>query len=670
MLSRATLSKAQPILMRTGLRSLASQATNPNKKRSNEREAVAFASLMVGLLGAGTAATLLEPKRSRNAVRALNTEDLFEQSSVKDHQPNDPPARPDLPTIALDEVAEHADEESLWYTFRGGVYDLTFFLNGHPGGTPRLLMAAGQDLEPYWEVYRQHLRGHVVDWMEKYRIGNLSPEDTIKSKKFQHGDMFETDPYRDPNLLPCTKKPFCGEPRLEMLTNDYYTPNELFYVRNHLAVPEIDPDEYVLIVKGKGVKKHKFTLQDLKTKFKKYEVSTTLQCAGNRREDLHDENHQIFIAPHWVVGAMSTAKWGGVRLRDVLKECGLDADGMAMGDVNPKDIHHVQFEGYDIDETGQCYGGSIPIDKAVDPLGDAILAFEMNGDPLPRDHGYPVRAIAPGHAGARQCKWLHKVIVSDKESQTSWQQKSYRGFAPDISFENQLSHWPPKRLDQAPIVQEMPVQSFVCNPPQNSVIGGKFATDVTVRGVAWSGGGRKIERVDVSIDGGKTWTAAELYKPIEQRRNRHWAWTQFSHTIPLPEEIQKKLRSGQNVTLDIVSKAMNSDFNLQPERMEPYWNARGICINHWYHVKSMMDPNKDKSFVRHNPGSQQFGNTPSGGKFEKQWGLHGFTSDPDHADGANFKVKEGGDTYHLEHGSGSGNVNVEDLDDDDDDDEE
>lgn len=284
--------------------------------------------------------------------------------------------------------------------------------------------SAGQDLEPYWDIYRQHLRGHVVDWMERYRIGNLSKEDVLKARNFTHGDMFETDPYRDPNLLPCTKKPFCGEPRIDLLTNDYYTPNELFYVRNHLAVPEIDPDEYVLIVKGKGVKTHKFTLQDLKRKFKKYEVSTTLQCAGNRREDMHDGDHKIYIAPHWVVGAMSCAKWGGVRIRDVLKECGLDVDGMAMGELNPKDIQHVQFEGYDTDETGSCYGGSIPIDKAVDPLGDAILAFEMNGDPLPRDHGYPVRAIAPGHAGARQCKWLHKIIVSEKESQKSWQQKS------------------------------------------------------------------------------------------------------------------------------------------------------------------------------------------------------------------------------------------------------
>ena len=164
-----------------------------------------------------------------------------------------------------------------------------------------------------------------------------------------------------------------------------------------------------------------------------------------------------------------------------------------------------------------CYGGSIPIDKTVDGLGDAIFAFEMNDRPLPRDHSFPVRAIVPGHAGARQCKWLHKVILSDKESQKAWQQKSYHGFAPDINFEEDLSHWPPQHLDQAPIIQEMPVQSLVCNPPQNSLVGMKGATDITVKGVAWSGGERKIECIDVSIDGGKTWTAADLYKPIEQR---------------------------------------------------------------------------------------------------------------------------------------------------------
>lgn len=143
-------------------------------------------------------------------------------------------------------------------------------------------------------------------------------------------------------------------------------------MRNHLAVPDIDPAEYVLVVKGKGIKKHKFTLEDLKTKFPKHEVTTTLQCAGNRREDMHGD-HKIFIAPHWVVGAMSTAKWGGVKMRDVLKYCGMDVDAMALGESRPENIKHLQFEGYDTDETGLAYGGSIPIDKAVDGLGEKCM---------------------------------------------------------------------------------------------------------------------------------------------------------------------------------------------------------------------------------------------------------------------------------------------------------
>ena len=179
--------------------------------------------------------------------------------------------------------------------------------------------------------------------------------------------MFETDPVRHKDILPCTAKPFTGEPKIELLTNDYFTPNELFYVRNHLAVPVIEPDEYRLIISGKGIKKKKLTLEDIK-KYPKHEVVTTLQCAGNRREDLHDKDHKIFISPHWVIGAMSTAKWGGARLRDVLRDSGLDVDAIALGEqLPPKGVKHVQAEGYDHDETGYTYGTQpiVLLDKTI-----------------------------------------------------------------------------------------------------------------------------------------------------------------------------------------------------------------------------------------------------------------------------------------------------------------
>jgi len=288
---------------------------NSNNSKYNHRLFGMTAGLSA-LLGTTTTLTLLEEKEE-SKYRTLPKQKYPSPPKAPVHGAeshhadlNNPPPRPDLPTIPMSEVEEHNTEDSLWFTFRGAVYDMTFFTLGHPGGTPRLLMAAGQDLEPYWEVYRQHLRGHIITWMERYRIGNLSEEDAkaVRENAVKFGDMYETDPIRDPNNLSCTYKPFCGEPRIELLTEDYYTPNELFYVRNHLAVPDIDPDEYVLIVKGKGLKKHKFTLNDLKTMFPKHEVVSTLQCAGNRREDLHGDR-KIYISPHWVVGKCTHVYW-------------------------------------------------------------------------------------------------------------------------------------------------------------------------------------------------------------------------------------------------------------------------------------------------------------------------------------------------------------------------
>ena len=101
----------------------------------------------------------------------------------------------------------------------------------------------------------------------------------------------------------------------------------------------------------------------------------------------------------WRPGAISNAKWTGVRLRDVLIAAGYDEKSIAQ---------HVQFEGYDQDMTGTCYGASIPMSKAISASEDVLLAFQMNGEDIPLDHGYPVRIVAPGVAGARNVKWLKK----------------------------------------------------------------------------------------------------------------------------------------------------------------------------------------------------------------------------------------------------------------------
>jgi hypothetical protein len=126
MLSRQALHRLRPVISRVGTRALASQAGQQSSKSSKNAKPFAYTGALLGLVAAGASAALMEASALKPHAR--------EPVALED--PNTPPSRPGLPTIPLEEVAEHSDEDSLWYTFRGAVYDLTFFINGHPGGTP------------------------------------------------------------------------------------------------------------------------------------------------------------------------------------------------------------------------------------------------------------------------------------------------------------------------------------------------------------------------------------------------------------------------------------------------------------------------------------------------------------------------------------------------------
>jgi len=240
----------------------------------------------------------------------------------------------------------------------------------------------------------------------------------------------------------------------------------------------------------------------------------------------------------------------------------------------------------------------------VDPFGDAILAYEMNGETLPRDHGYPVRLLAPGHAGCRNVKWVRQIAVTAEASELDSGSRLDRHFAPDIQWQDHLDHIDPDheghckvRTDQGPVIQTLPVQSVIALPADHSRMSGHLDT-VTVAGVAWSGGGRGICRVELSTDGGNTFTAAELSQcpkeidcpPPEQGAGRNWAWHQFKQELPIPESARVQLEKGEVVHLDIACKAIDGDFNAQPEKMEQIWNVLGICSNHWSHATVVLDP--------------------------------------------------------------------------------
>lgn len=126
----------------------------------------------------------------------------------------------------------------------------------------------------------------------------------------------------------------------------------------------------------------------------------------------------------------------------------------------------------------------------MDPRGDVILAYEMNGQLLPLDHGFPLRVICPGIVGARNVKWLSRITISTAESDSHWQQNDYKGFSPSTD-------WHDVDFSASPPIQNMPVTSAICNPAQNQNVSINENGCITVQGYAWSGGGSQIIRVNI-----------------------------------------------------------------------------------------------------------------------------------------------------------------------------
>ncbi|KAI9328078.1 Oxidoreductase, molybdopterin-binding domain-containing protein [Obelidium mucronatum] len=467
------------------------------------------------------------------------------------------------------DVRKHTSKETgIWVTSGDGVYDITEFVDIHPGGE-RILLAAGHSIDAFWAIFAIHQSEETRELLETYRIGNLMPADQDPTFNSERDDttaitqalerLFHNDPVRDPQLITRSERPCNAETPPSLLTDSFVTPNNLFFVRNHLPVPEMDLSEYTLEIDAPWVKDPIIlTLDDIKSKFPHIDVMTTLQCAGNRRREMHDVKPVKGL--QWTQGAISNAVWTGVPLATLLKE----TIGSIPAEYEAK-INHCQFHG------AEGYGASIPVDKALDPKGDCILTFAMNGETLPKDHGWPLRALVPGHVAARSVKWVTKIALSEDESDAHWQQRDYKGFGPSKTLEQ-------SDYATSQSIQELPVQSCVTVPQQNDsveIVDGKVTG---IKGYAWSGGGRGIIRVDVSIDGGKTWTDAVLTKP-NQPPGREWAWTHWEAEVPVNVDRNK-------VPVEIVVKAVDTSYNEQPQSFDSTYNVRGVLVSAWHRVKA------------------------------------------------------------------------------------
>ncbi|XP_011498053.1 PREDICTED: probable sulfite oxidase, mitochondrial [Ceratosolen solmsi marchali] len=462
-----------------------------------------------------------------------------------------------LPTYTINEVNKHDNiQDGIWIAYKEGVYNITNFVSKHPGGQNMILMAAGSYIDPFWKIFANHNNKETLKILESMRIGNLNSADVYKKIENSY-NPYALEPKRSKVLKVNGKQPFCAEPPAPLLIENFITPSDIFYVRNHLPVPIINLENYELefTVEDEAIKS--LTLADIK-KYPKYTITSAVMCGGNRRSEM--AKAKPLRGLNWNIGAIGNASWSGARLCDVLQDLS----------IKEEDYNHLQFEGMDTDPSGIAYGASIPIGKGLDPKADVLLAYEMNGEEISLDHGYPIRVIVPGVVGARNVKWLNKIKLSKYESPSQFQQNDYKGFAPSINWDN-------VDFSKAPAIQEMPVTSAICTPQENSKITINKNGSITVKGYAWSGGGRKIIRVDVTADQGETWHVADLTaQDLNAKESRHYAWTLWSLELPVKKS---------NESIEIWVKAIDSAYNVQPESFKHIWNLRGFLCNAYHKVK-------------------------------------------------------------------------------------
>lgn len=280
----------------------------------------------------------------------------------------------------------------------------------------------------------------------------------------------------------------------------YLTPNERFFVRNHTATPLIDARTWRLRIFGSGLRRPEgveLTYAELR-RLPSRTVTAFIECAGNGRSFFASQQGTPASGSQWKLGAVGVARWRGVPLREVLWRAGLSRRAV---DVMPQGLDATVISG-GVDQ-GHVRR-PLPIAKALD---DVLVAYEMNGRPLPPDHGFPARLVVPGWVGIASVKWLGQIEVADQPLFSPWNTTQYRMVGGDYP------------ADSPPLTAQ-PVKSAFELPWPASVPAGRR---VTLHGRSWSGAA-PIRRVDVRVAGdGERWREARLHGP-----NLPHAWVRWS----------------------------------------------------------------------------------------------------------------------------------------------
>ena len=312
------------------------------------------------------------------------------------------------------------------------------------------------------------------------------------------------------------------------------TDNGAFFVRYHLAViPRIDPDSWRLQVSGASARRAlTLSLAELRSGFEQVEVVAVNQCAGNRRGLFTPRVPGV----QWGGGAMGNARWRGVRLREVLQRAGVAADAL-----------EVVFGGADapVLPATPAFVKSLPVERALDE--STLVAFEMNGRPLPHWNGAPARLVVPGWVGTYWMKHLASIRIEPRAFDGFWMKTAYRvptGAFPGARFTSQ------ETAETTPVT-ELLVNSLIVSPGSGARL--SRGAHAELAGKAWDGGAG-IEGVEVSVDGGQRWRDATL-----QRDLGRFAWREFRFVLDTS-------RAGR---LDVAVRARSRNGAKQPDKLTP-----------------------------------------------------------------------------------------------------
>jgi len=326
-----------------------------------------------------------------------------------------------------------------------------------------------------------------------------------------------------------SETPLNAETPVEALRS-WITSNSVFFHRNQSEMKApVSLNEWRLTVEGEVENPREIPFAEI-LRMPKAIVADTLECAGNGRSLLTGKAS----GNPWTIGGVGNSVWGGVWLKEILLAAGMKSAAQ-----------HVAFEGMD-EPLGSAkikFIRSIPLAKA---MGSTLLAYEMNGEPLPLPHGFPIRVLALGWLGANCCKWLKKIIVLDRSYEGHYMDKVYRVYQKGED---------PKT---GAVVDQIPLKSIITQPLQGETL---RLGRIVVLGTAY-GGERNVTQITVSGNGGLSWSPAEWIGPHEPFSWRQW---------------QYMWNPAKKGVYCLMARATDSEGNQQP--LEARWNVLGYGNN-------------------------------------------------------------------------------------------